>query len=551
MGKMRKWVSYFIAAALVAGAFFVVNPLQKELHAEDGKVKNVIMMVMDGTSSTATTLARWYKGSNLALDEMVTGGFRTYSSESAITDSAPAATAFATGHKSNTGYLGVLPTLTDMPGVEQISKEDQMRPVANVLEGAKLLGKATGLVATSEIQHATPAAFSVHHYNRGNFPEIAEQQVYQNIDVVLGGGGASLLPGTGKTSRKDGENLLEVLKARGYQYVETKEELSKAEGPKIYGAFDPSSMAYDIDRPYATPEDPSLAEMTQKAIDVLSQDQDGFFLFVEGSEPDWAAHANDTVGIISEVLAFDKAVQVALDYAKQEGNTLVIAVSDHGNSGISIGNRETNGNYDVSNIAKFIGPIKKAKRSANGVLATLNKDRSNLKEALTLYGIDDLTAEEEQMLKTVPDKGLTQAVVDLLNKRAYLGYTTNGHTGEDLFLYAYGPSKPTGMIDNTEIATTMASAMGFDLEEVTNRLFVKARPAVEALGASISYDVTNKANPVLRFEKGNVKAELPVSKNIIRINGTEHLLEGVVIYSNGATYVPQQAIDLFKEAFSK
>ena len=144
-------------------------------------------MVMDGTSSTATTLARLYKGKPLALDEIVTGGVRTYSAESAITDSAPAATALATGNKSNSGYVGVLPSIVSSSGLKPMKEEDKLRPVANVLEGAKRTGRATGIVATAEIQHATPAGFSAHHVNRNNFEVLAEQQVYQNIDVVLGG----------------------------------------------------------------------------------------------------------------------------------------------------------------------------------------------------------------------------------------------------------------------------------------------------------------------------------------------------------------------------
>lgn len=143
---------------------------------------------MDGTSSSATTLARWYKGAPLALDQIVTGGVRTYSAESATTDSASAATALATGNKSNSNYIGVLPSIVNSPGLKPIKEEDRLRPVANVLEGAKRSGRATGIIATSEIQHATPAGFSAHHLNRKRFEVLAKQQVYQNIDVVLGGG---------------------------------------------------------------------------------------------------------------------------------------------------------------------------------------------------------------------------------------------------------------------------------------------------------------------------------------------------------------------------
>ena len=163
------------------------HTVEAKVKKVERKPKNVIIMVMDGTSSTATTLARLYKGKALALDEIVTGGVRTYSAESAITDSAPAATALATGNKSNSGYVGVLPSIVSSPGLKPMKEEDKLRPVANVLEGAKRTGRATGIVATAEIQHATPAGFSAHHVNRNNFEVLAEQQVYQNIDVVLGG----------------------------------------------------------------------------------------------------------------------------------------------------------------------------------------------------------------------------------------------------------------------------------------------------------------------------------------------------------------------------
>lgn len=177
---------------------------------------NVIMLVMDGASSSATTLARWYKGAPLVMDEIASGGVKTFSSESAITDSAPGGTAMATGNKSNSGYVGVLPSVVNSPGAEKVKSRDQFKPVANVLEGAELSGRSTGIVATSEIQHATPAAFSSHHVNRNNFSVIGEQQVYQDMEVVLGGGKKALLPESEKGTRKDGENLMKVLENKNY-----------------------------------------------------------------------------------------------------------------------------------------------------------------------------------------------------------------------------------------------------------------------------------------------------------------------------------------------
>lgn len=114
--------------------------------------------------------------------------------------------------------------------------------MANVLEGAKQKGKATGIIATSEIQHATPAGYSGHHKDRNNFEVLGEQQVYQNMDVVLGGGKESLQPGTKDKSRKDGEDLVKVLKDKKYDFVETKDQLLKSKSKK-FGAHSHSAIS--------------------------------------------------------------------------------------------------------------------------------------------------------------------------------------------------------------------------------------------------------------------------------------------------------------------
>ncbi|MCY8087868.1 alkaline phosphatase [Bacillus sonorensis] len=515
---------------------------------EDRKAKNVIMMVMDGTSSTATTLARWYKGEPLALDSIVTGGVRTYSAESAITDSAPAGTAMATGNKSNSSYVGVKPSVVNSPGAEPVSEKDHYRPLANVLEGAKKTGRATGIIATSEIQHATPASYSAHHLNRNNFEVLGEQQVYQNMDIVLGGGKDSLQPGTKEKNRKDNEDLVNVIQEKKYDFVETKDELLRSKSKKIWGAFSQRDLAYDMDRGTTHPEQPTLAEMTKKSIQTLSKDKDGFFLFVEGSKPDWAAHQNDPIGMISDVLAFDNAVKEALEFAKKDKNTMVIAVSDHGNSGISIGNSNTTKGYDQTPVSAYIDPLKKAKMTLEGATGKLKDDLSNIEEVARLYGLDNLTAPEKEQLKGAKDKKAVGSVlVKLLGNRANLGFTTGGHTGEDVFLYSYGPEKPQGLIENTDIAKTMAKAMGFNLDKLTNEIFIEAGEAFKKAGARVKVDKKDPANPVLTVSRKKAKAEMPVNKNIIRINGKEYELNSVIVESNGSFYVPKEAVRLFQK----
>ncbi|WKA58357.1 alkaline phosphatase [Planococcus shenhongbingii] len=545
----KKAAGISIAAAVAISSLgLAANGTVTEANNKKNEPTNVIMMVMDGTSAGATNLARWYKGEDLAMDQILVGGMRTHSAESAITDSAPAATALATGNKSNDKVVGLLPKIVNTPGVDPVDPEDTYKPVANVLEGAQLRGKATGIISTSEIQHATPAGFSAHAVHRSNYQDIAEQQVYQEIDVVLGGGKESLLPGTTKNARVDGENLVEVIDENGYDFVETKEELLNSKSDKLWGAFAPSALAYDFDRQATNDEQPSLAEMTKKGIETLSKDEDGFFMFVEGSKVDWAAHANDTIGIISDVLAFDAAVKEAVDFAKADGNTMVIAVSDHGNSGITIGNMNTNSNYPEIPVSTYINPLKKASMTVEGALKTLKPDRSNMKEAAELYGLDNLTEEELRALKQ--SKKLQADMTKMLAERANIGFTTGGHTGEDVFLYAYGPSKPFGLLDNTDIAKTMAEYMEFDLGKTTDKLFVNAKESFENKGYTTRIDVTDANNPVFIAEKNKITIKLPINKNIAHVTQNKKAytktLEGITVYNGKDFYVSKDALNLSK-----
>ncbi|QXE01459.1 alkaline phosphatase [Terribacillus sp. DMT04] len=542
MKMSKKLLGVTLAGTLAIGSIGLTNLDQEEAEAKKGaKVKNVIVLVKDGVSSSTTTLSRWYKGSDLAMDEMAAGGVRTYSADSAITDSAPAGTAMATGNKSNDKFVGVLPEKITSPGVDEDLADDPYRPVTNVLEGAKTKGKATGLISTSEIQHATPAAFSSHAEHRQQYDNIAEQQVYQNIDVVLGGGKETLESG----NRKDGENLLEVIDNRGYDFVETREDLLNSGSKKIWGSFAPAALAYDMDKEVTQPEEPTLAEMTKKGIQTLSKDKDGFFLFVEGSKPDWAAHANDPVGMVSDTLAFDDAVKEALDFAKKDKHTMVIAVSDHGNSGISIGNENTDGTYSSTPVSAYVDPLKEAKMTVEGALSQLNEDGSNRLEVAALYGITNPTKKEKRAINKAEDLGGT--LVDLLAQRANLGFTTGGHTGEDVFLYSYGPGKPSGMIQNTDIAHSAADAMGFKLDKLSRNMFIEAEDAFGNWG-EVSVDTSNEANPVLVVDRGRKKAQFPVNKNIAIVNDREYELDSVTVQSGGKFYVSKEAVKIVKRA---
>ena len=507
--------------------------------------RNVIVMVPDGCSFSVQTLARWYKGGDLALDGILVGAVKTHAANSVITDSAAAATAFATGHKATVGSLSV--------GARRKDLLTKLRPTANpykplstVLEGARLEGKATGLVATCHISHATPAAHASHIHNRDLDNEIMEQMVYQGMDVVFGGGKQYLLPTDQGGKRKDGENLLQVLRERGYQFVQTQAEMSALTGGKAWGLFANNDMVADIDRPEFAPNEPSLADMTAKAIELLSQDPDGFFLMVEGSQVDWAAHANDPIHIVTDFLAFDRAVGIAVHFAKADGDTLVLAFPDHNTGGLSIGHGSTAVSSSQTKVEHVIEPLIGMRITANGLSNRIGGDLApeNIREKIhDWWGIDATEEDVEQILYLHKKKGLSlkYALGEIISRNhTVLGWTTHSHTGEDVPLWAFGPSRPVGLVDNTELATIVAAALGFDLANTTARLFVDAD---DAYAGRYVLDKTDTENPVVLIQG---KARLPVGKDILVLNGVRYNLEGIVVQSpmTGKVYLPREAVKL-------
>ena len=523
------------------------------------RAKNVIFLLTDGTGPEAWPLARWVKGSPLVVDQILTGAVRTYGADSVITDSAPGATAYATGFKGSDKGISIAPWSITIEAAHADPAKKYI-PLATLLEGARLTGRATGLIATSNVQHATPAAFSSHWHDRGNYNEIAEQQVYEEIDVVLSGGAQYLVPKSvqgGK--REDGENLLDVLQSKGYAYVTTRDAMTGVHSGKVWGAFAPDAMAYDMDRADLARTEPALEEMTSKAIELLAGSpkgrKSGFFLFVEGSKTDWAAHADDPAGVVSELFAFDKAVGAALDFARKDKKTLVVVVSDHGTGGLSIGTA-TDKNYSFTDDDSVVGPMRKAKKSAEGLDMLLQGEPSpdRIKTVMAAeWGIGDLSESElKSIVELVAARKPTMPVtVAMLSRRARLGWTTGGHTGADVFLFAYGPGRPTGLVENIEVSRNLASAMNVDFGQLNKRLFVDAQEAFESLGYQVILQKSDPANPTLVVTKGEAAAEFPVSKNLLMLGGRAVELEGLVVRSEklDKVFVPRQAVDLVKAEF--
>ena len=551
---MSKWYSKaWITGLLTACMILTMVPFAFASSA--APAKNVIVLMTDGTGATHTAITRWYLGGGaLPQDGLIVGGVRTYGADSIITDSAPAASAFATGHKTDDKFISVLPPKTTVPGLRPVPENLQYKPVASVLEGAKYMGKAVGLVATSNVQHASPAAYSAHWPDRSNYEEIAEQQVYLNMDVVLSGGKQYLLTKEQGGTRADGENLVEILKNKGYGFVENRQAMLDYKGPKLWGLFAKDAMDYDMDRKQFHPEQPSLAEMTKKAIEVLSKNPKGFFLFVEASKVDWASHANDPVGVISDSMAYAEAIKVALDFARKDENTLILCFADHSNGGMSIGSQKIDKTYSSTSYGQLIDPLKKATLTGEGIELMLagNTHPDYIRQVMSVYyGIDDLSLEEVKAIQEAKKGSFNYVVGPMISKRSIVGWTTTGHTGEDVFLYAYGPGKPAGLIENTDLAYTCSKGMGFDLDQVDSKLFVEAAGAFATLGAEITIDKTDPANLVLVAKKGIKRAEIPFSKNVVKVNGQVYEVTGITVYApkTGKVYLPQQAVEIVQSAW--
>lgn len=408
---------------------------------KEPEIKNVIFLIGDGMGVSYTSAYRYLKdnpGTKVAerteFDKYLVGQQMTYPEDSAqnITDSASAATAMSAGVKTYNAAIAV---------------DNDKSEVKTVLEAAKEKGKATGLVATSEITHATPASFGAHDENRKNMNSIADDYYNElikgkhKIDVLLGGGKSNFV-------RPD-VNLAKAFEKDGYSYVTDKNQMLKDKNEQVLGLFASEGLPKMIDRPSETP---SLADMTSSAVQRLNKDKDGFFLMVEGSQVDWAGHDNDIVGAMSEMEDFEKAYKAAIEFAKKDKHTLVVATADHSTGGFSIG---------AKGIYNWYGePIKAAKRTPDFMADVIVKG-ADVEKTLKQYINQNVVKLTDGEIKTVTEaaksKNVTNvdnAIEAIFNNRTNTAWTTGGHTGEDVPVYAYGPYKErfAGQVDNTDQA---------------------------------------------------------------------------------------------------
>lgn len=412
--RYRKVLTLTAAAALSVSAF-VLPQTADHAKAASPVAKNVILFVGDGMGNAARDAVRLsttgLKG-DLAMNQMDYTGLIHTSSTTAVTDSAAAATAFASGVKTYNGAIGVTP---------------DKKPAKTIMEYAKEAGLSTGIVTTSQVTDATGAAFGAHVEDRSKQSDIALQYLESSkLDVILGGGEDFWYPSGSAGSFPDGTpedpsekskgtqgNLVARAQQLGYQYVTSKSGLDQAGSEKLLGLFANEEMFQQNPEGKGDLYNPavSLVDMTNKAISHLSKNDKGFFLMVEEEGTDEMAHQNNAALTIKAGQELDKAVQAAKDFAKQNPDTLVLVLADHETGGMTI------------------EPIDDEDETGTGISAE--------------------------------DGPFPIAGTDM---KFMIDWTTSGHTAVDVPVSATGKNAVlfSGFFENTDIFKKLMLAMGLD-----------------------------------------------------------------------------------------
>lgn len=499
--------------------------------------RNVIFMLADGCSSGSVSLARWYKqyvGSmdeNLNLDPYICGLMRPCHLNSPIAGSAGSMTTLMCGELVESPNIGMYPVLrgNEMYPCDSSRMYQPLVDVAEALKREK--GKSIGAVVTTTYYHATPAATFAHAIERGQY-EIISSQMASICDYVVGGGAKHIYD---KTRR--------VLDARGIRLIEKDfDAYREAEDDQLWAILASDDMSYDIER---GEEEPSLAEMTAKAIKTLSRNRKGFFLMVEGSKIDFAAHAHDPAGIVSEILSFDEAVKVALDFARADGNTTVIVTCDHGTSGVSFGDPGYR-HYSERPLSDALGALPTYRMTASMLVNKLDGVApSAMKDTIYKYtGIQvsdernrelmELQGKREQDYMEISNtRNLQRAVSEVMTEATHVSYISGNHTAEDVILAVYNPrgQRPAGFVRNTELNDYLCavSGLGKSVRDLTPSYYKPHTEVLEGLDCGISKDEFGEA--VLDFVMADGRKVRIVSNTTLAyVDGELVLLKTPAVY---------------------
>jgi alkaline phosphatase len=463
-----------IAAQL---AILIAGGLAGVAHAA-GEAKNVIFFLGDGMGPTTVTAARIYKYREeglLNFEKLTrTARIKTYSNDAQTTDSAPSMSAYMTGVKMNNEVLSMSPdTIAVAPSKDANGNPtinncvaSNGKPAGTLLELAKAKGKAVGAITTTELTHATPAATYAHICHRDAQYAIAAQAIPggagfntalgNGVDVLMGGGRNHFTPysASNPKGRADSRDLLAEMSAQGYTVAASRADMLAApNNKKFIGLYSSKShLEYELDRTATPPlgegaTQPSLAEMTVKAIDILSQNANGYFLMVEGGRIDHALHGTNAKRALTDTIAFDDAVQAALDKVRQTdptlANTLIVVTADHDHTMTFNGyGKRGNPILDINRDYKTGQPSKDADGNTYTTLVFGNgPNRPDTRATL-----DSATV--------LADNYLQESGVRLASET---------HGGGDVKLLASGAGAAPfkGTLDNTKVFSLLKSAFGF------------------------------------------------------------------------------------------
>ena len=541
---------FYCSILLVLSVFFSVQAQP---------IKNVIVMIPDGTSTSLLSVARWYlhyqnpSQNNLNIDPYIKGLLGTCSSDAPIGDSAPTTSCYMTGQPTQTGFISTYPVKTDHD-LFPIDATRAYQPLATLLEASKqMLHKSTGLVFTCEFPHATPADCAAHTYNRGSYKTIAPQMVHNLVDVVIGGGVSYLLP-----------EYQDFLKEHGYQvFLDDKQGMLNCEKAPFWALFNESSMPYEIERDPKTT--PSLAEMTRKAIQMLASDPNGFFLMVEGSKVDWAAHDNDGKNALLEFVEFDKACKEALNFANKDGQTLVVIVPDHGTGAVTIGNAKSNHGYDKLSLNQIMSSFEDYKLPTWSMSEKLKEVETSEWPALfeKYYNVQ-ITNADIEYLQSARDynkspmpkeqrKGnisLTKMLSQFLYGRTYFGFTTFGHTMENVFYAMYHPQNEVlnGYVTNIQLHEYLCDQLHLtdSLSKLTSEIYADHHKVFEDYTTRIDSLAPNHYKLVVKNKKNTLEADSYT--NFITVNKKKIELPSIIVYMhrNNTFYLPKNLNQFLK-----
>lgn len=326
---MFKLTSILAAVSmLISGILSCTQLLPYDTDGRD-QVENVILLIGDGMGENHLEWTKDELGIDLVMDDMPLRGYsKTKSANSPITDSAAGGTALSSGIRTGNNYVGVyfadpLQTYSTPTNITEICESHGMR---------------TGVVTTDLTTGATPSAFSAHTNDRGNNDKIIAQQMASDIDIIWG--------------NTDEDFNAATAEANGFTVIDSEAEMDALRnGSKSFAAFDSSLWKTETGT-----DDPTLSEMTEKAIEILDNDE-GFFLMVEGAHIDKHSHSNDEKNMMIAVQEFDRAIEKALDFAKKDGNTLVVVTADHETGKIVYRNGEykyTRGNHSATDVPLLV-----------------------------------------------------------------------------------------------------------------------------------------------------------------------------------------------------